>query len=364
MFFDLKIQLDTILKTSLENDVFSACSVGFATVIGTQVNSGYVYIGENSKQGPSTIVDESSLFDLASLTKPLVTSLCIQVLLDAKVIDIEDRLSKFFINIQQDKKDISILNLLNHTAGFPSHKPYYTDLISADRGRRFDKLIEMILEQDLVYTPGRFSVYSDLGYILLGSIIEKISEQRLDDFWREKVLHPLKLEKGLFFAGQEEIDIKRFVGTGNCVWSEKRLLGVVHDDNCRAVGGVAGHAGVFGTTPAVLSLGENLLMLYEGRSKHPFISCDSFRSNMDNKVMDRRFGFDTPNGKVSSSGRYFSELSVGHLGYTGTSLWLDFKQGVAITLLTNRVICGEGLDKIRKLRPLVHDTIMEYLLKK
>ena len=130
------------------------------------------------------------------------------------------------------------------------------------------------------------------------------------------------------------------------------------------MGGVAGHAGLFGTVQAMMSICENIVLQYWGVREHPSYSSENFRKALTNKVGTWLFGFDTPTTGSSSSGKYFSDITVGHLGFTGTSFWIDLRQGIAIVLLTNRVISENSIESIRAFRPLIHDTIMEFLIKK
>ena len=140
----------------------------------------------------------------------------------------------------------------------------------------------------------------------------------------------------------------------------KKLYGIVHDDNCRVLGGVAGHAGLFGTIDGVLSLCENILTGYNDQSTHPSFSNDNLRIVLEKqKNSSWTLGFDTPSPAASSSGRYFSKLSVGHLGFTGTSFWIDLQRGVCIVFLSNRTFFDGENERFKKVRPIVHDSIMQ-----
>ncbi len=361
MYRELQKKLDICLANDLKNKAFSGCSIGFFKVVDKRIEKDIFYYGENQFGSDAVPVDERTIFDLASLTKPLVTSLCILALVEEGKIALEGSLKLFFNQVNEKAKNITILQLLNHTSGFPAHCPYYLDLLLLEKGSRFSQLEALILKEKIISPPGTMSVYSDLGYILLGRIIEKVTGDSLDSYWSRKIIAPLQLTEGLFFTNNRNADTRVYATTGNCVWSKKKLSGIVHDDNCRAVGGVAGHAGLFGTTTGLLSFCENVVLLYKGLYQHPSISNHTFKHHIDNKVMNRRFGFDIPTGDNSSSGRYYSDCAIGHLGFTGTSFWLDLIKGIGIVFLTNRVYCGGDVESIKKLRPLVHDTIMEIL---
>ena len=203
------------------------------------------------------------------------------------------------------------------------------------------------------------------GTSCLGKLIEKITRIPLDIFWTESVLRPLGLQDKLIFrpAGKG-IERELLAATEDCPWSGEMLRGVVHDENCRAIGGVAGHAGLFGTVEGVLELCGHLLRQWRGEEKHPAYSAANLR-----KIFHRgdssswcRGGFDTPSKQGSSSGRYFSEKTVGHLGFTGTSFWIDLARGIAVVLLTNRVHPSRENEEIKRFRPLFHDTVMKQAL--
>jgi len=203
----------------------------------------------------------------------------------------------------------------------------------------------------------------------LGRIIEKKTGCNLADYIEEKVFKPLKLENKIFYNSlfKKKKNFKKtdFAATENCSWRKKILCGEVHDDNCYAMGGVAGHSGLFGNIEGMTTYTGILLDMWKGVAEHP---------NIENKDLARflirqpqtpgsswALGFDTPAAKESSSGSCFSPISVGHLGFTGTSFWIDPVKDVAIVLLTNRVHPGRENFKIKQFRPLFHDRVMEKL---
>ncbi len=357
----LKNNIDKLLNKSLINNVFSVCSVGFlvrdAGGFCGDIHS-YGFPGEDQ---PDLEANKNSIFDLASMTKPLVTSLSLLPLLEEGKVGLDDRLPRFFGSRAAGKEEISLFHLLTHSSGLPAHQPFYRELIKVPEKGRKDKLIDMILAEELCYQPGTDNIYSDLGFMLLGNIIEKISGEYLDCYWERKIIRPLGLEKGLFFGNKRKIGTGVYVDTGKCGWSQKRLCGIVNDDNCRAVGGVAGHAGLFGSIEAVLSMCENMLLQFRDVRQHPVYSGATLRKVLDIKHGTWVFGFDTPSPGFSSSGRHFSAKSIGHLGFTGTSFWIDLQKEIVVVFLTNRVFYGDNLEAIKKLRPLLHDTIMKVL---
>ncbi|GAB6193639.1 serine hydrolase domain-containing protein [Desulfocastanea catecholica] len=363
----LKKNIDKMLEKALKNQVFTACSVGFfINNAKGRVRDIFNYGFAEGFHG-SNPVNRETVFDLASLTKPLVTSLCLLALMEEKKLGVADTLDKFLTTAPVDKRGITISQLLTHSSGLPAHRPYYKELVKYPDNKRMKRLIAWILAEKLVFVPGTAHLYSDLGFILLGRIIEKVSGESLDAYWQRKIVQPLELtglEKGLFFPGGQKSASKVYAGTGMCEWSKKRLSGLVHDDNCRALGGVAGHAGLFGNSDALLSLCEIIALQFRGEYQHPSFCNAKIKKRFGEKKGSWIFGFDTPTAGTSSSGHYFSELTIGHLGFTGTSFWIDLQRGIGIVLLTNRVACGETTAPIKKLRPLLHDLLMQFLIKK
>lgn len=363
----LKNNIDKMLEEAIKNQVFTACSVGFF-VNNAQGRARYIFnYGYAEGVKGCFPVTQETVFDLASLTKPLVTSLCLLALMEEKKLGVADTLDKFITTAPVDKSKITILHLLTHSSGLPAHRPYYQELVKHPDHKRMERLIAWILAEKLVFDPGTAHLYSDLGFILLGIIIEKISGESLDEYWKKKIIKPLQhigLEKGLFFPEKQKSATTVYAGTGVCEWSKKRLSGLVHDDNCRALGGVAGHAGLFGNSDALLSLCEIIALQFRGEYQHPSFCNEKIKKPLGEKKGSWIFGFDTPTAGTSSSGHFFSEMTIGHLGFTGTSFWIDLQRGIGIVLLTNRVACGETTAPIKKLRPLLHDLIMQFLIKK
>ncbi len=271
------------------------------------------------------------------------------------------------VKIPPPKNDITIGDLLQHRSGLPAHRPYFIDLIAIDGfKKRKEKIIEYILEEPLEQRSGQTSVYSDLGFILLGYVIERIASESLEVFWSKNIATPLLLQNSLVFQPRlKNISAKNIAATEECQWTRKMLCGEVHDDNCRSLGGISGHAGLFGTIEGVMALCGLLLRIWRGEKILPTCSPQLLKKTFARKEnVDWCYGFDTPSGEKSSSGHFFSPYTVGHLGFTGTSFWIDLSRGVVIVLLTNRVHPTRRNEKIKEFRPIFHDTLMEKLVKK
>jgi len=360
----LQKRINETVEDAIKNHVLTACSIGF--VINNAEERKRYILNYGLAEGFRGVfpVDNETMFDLASLTKPLVSSICLLSLIEEGKTGTADTLDTFFTMVPRDKRHISLLHLLTHSSGLPAHRPYYKKLVQLPQSKRMESLIAWILAEKLEFDSGTAHQYSDLGFMLLGRIIEKISGKPLQEYWEKKILQSIGSTKGLFFPGKEKTAAKAYANTGMCEWSKKRLTGLVHDDNCRALGGVAGHAGLFGNCDAVLSLCEMIAMQFSGAPRKGDSSSYKIKKILSEKKGSWLFGFDTPTAGISSSGRYFSEMSLGHLGFTGTSFWIDLQRGISIVLLTNRVACGEATVGIKTLRPLLHDIIMELLIKK
>ena len=311
-------------------------------------------------------VDEATIYDLASLTKPLATTLAVLCLLKEGRLQLEDLVAGILPQTQPSfLHRVSIKDLLCHCAGFAAHKPYYLELVRLPEEQRKEALLSLLASEPPAYEPGSTSVYSDLGFMLLGLIVEKKSGLELARFFREKIAQPLGIAEEIFF-GPEGVATKKghIAPTEECDYRKRVLCGEVSDENCSALGGVAGHAGLFGTIGGVLEMGEQLLDQWQGRKEHPCYQASDLgrfltRQNIPGSTWV--LGFDTPSATGSTGGKYLAPTSVGHLGFTGTSFWIDPTRDLVMVLLSNRVHPSRENPRIKEFRPLFHDTVIESL---
>jgi len=358
-------KIEAFFVNALKKRVFSGASWAFSQWknkgFERQIqNFGYTHEEESKKE-----IQNDIFFDLASLTKPLVTVLSLSHLLHQKKISLESTLSSFFPRYTKaGKKDIQLHHLLSHCSGLPAHSEYFWQLNKVPESQRKQQLLESILNEELLSHPNEKHVYSDLGYMLLGLIVEQASGKKLDQFWRENISVPLGIDKIIFFPGSQDLS-NNSAATVHGPWSGKLLQGVVHDDNCRSLGGVCGHAGLFGTVEGVLYLCEAILNIIKERDTSPGFG------NMSLQEWIKRIpgsnwclGFDMPSRFGSSSGRYFSSRSIGHLGFTGVSFWIDLESEIILVLLTNRTLMSENSKDIKLFRPQFHNMVREYLERK
>jgi CubicO group peptidase (beta-lactamase class C family) len=306
-------------------------------------------------------------FDLASLTKPLATALAVLFLVSRKKLRLDASLEELLPSTQipGDKQKITLRQMLCHCSGLPSWKPYYLFLETLPQDSRKSRLRQLVLREPLDFEPGTQTIYSDLGFILIEWILEKNSGQDLHQLTRKHLFGPMGCASlgYLPLARAADSDSHDFADTEYCPWRNRIVSGRVHDENAYVVGGVAGHAGLFGTAAEVKCVLDTILdTLASTNAPVPWS-----REELIQFLRPARFvpssswalGFDTPALSGSSAGRHFSSETVGHLGFTGTSFWLDLKRQMAVIFLTNRIHPSRDNEKIKEFRPLLHDAVME-----
>jgi CubicO group peptidase (beta-lactamase class C family) len=316
---------------------------------------------------PKRPMTSDTVFDLASLTKPLATTVCLMVMVQQGVLSLDHALGetlKAFANT--DKKCVTLRQLLSHTSGLPDYRPYFEKIKDLSCSEAQEALKRMLVAEPLIHSPGEVDLYSDLGFMILQWVIEDGAKTSLDSFVTQAVYRPMELEN-LFYLPLKGNEIRQghsYAATEDCPWRHKILEGEVHDDNAYVVGGVAGHAGLFGSARDIFGLLQHLLETYTGKVASKVFQRETVQTFFECQQDQGRFalGFDTPTPPESSSGRYFSDHSVGHLGFTGTSFWMDLEQEVIVILLTNRVYPSRDNEKIKEFRPMLHDRVMEVLL--
>jgi CubicO group peptidase (beta-lactamase class C family) len=316
-----------------------------------------------------------TIFDLASLTKPIATTTAIMMLIEEGTICLDDPVAKSLPSFaDRGKEAVTIRQLLCHCAGLKPWRGFHELLIQKERktGERWigtpegrEWILDRVLRSALVHEPGEAAVYGDLDFIVLGALIEAVSRQPLDEFCESRIFTRLGLADTHFFPlpvdGSSAVPDgirRRIAATENCPWRERILWGEVHDPNAYAMGGVAGHAGVFSTADDVMKFGQAFLDAWHGRSDVlPQARVREFSERQDMpESSDWALGWDTPTVGASSSGQHFSVRSVGHLGFTGTSLWIDLERELIVVMLTNRIHQVAKRSKF-SLRPKVHDAI-------
>jgi CubicO group peptidase (beta-lactamase class C family) len=301
-------------------------------------------------------VTADTLYDLASLTKVVAPTTMAMILVDEGKLDLDQAVQELLPGFQgAGKEAVTVRHLLTHSSGLPALAPLYKEI----QGR--EPYLERIQAMDLVYPTGSRSTYSDLGMILLGEILERAAGQPLETFVRTRVLDPLEMRGTLFLPPAALLP--RIAPTEIDPWRGRLVHGEVHDENAFAMGGVAPHAGLFGTAGDLARFARMLLNrgTLDGRRIMSRQTVDLFTRRAGIPDSDRALGWDTKSAEGSSAGTLFSPSSFGHTGYTGTSLWIDPERGLFVILLTNRVHPTRENNLIREVRPAVADAVVRAL---
>jgi uncharacterized protein YbbC (DUF1343 family) len=301
-------------------------------------------------------VTAHTLYDLASLTKVVATTTMAMILVDEGRLDLDRPVRDFLPGFQGSGKDaVTVRHLLNHSSGLEATALLYREV----RGKA--AVVERVQAMDLVYAPGSKSIYSDLGIILLGEILERVAGQPLDAFARERIFSPLGMRETMFNPPAELRP--RIAPTELDPWRGRVVRSEVHDENAFAMGGVAPHAGLFGTAGDLARFAQMLLNggVFEGRRIVSRETLELFTRKAGVPGSDRALGWDTKSAEGSSAGTLMSSRSFGHTGFTGTSLWIDPERQLYVILLTNRVHPSRENQLIREARPAVADAVVRAL---
>jgi serine-type D-Ala-D-Ala carboxypeptidase len=312
-------------------------------------------IGGFTYEPATEAVNASTVYDLASLTKVIATTSMAMLLYQRAQLSLDQPLVQVFPAFALNegaggaRHQVTLRMLLAHTSGLAG----YVRLFEVARGR--EELIDACLRLPLEAAPGSRAEYSDPGFILLGHALEAIAGESLENFCSREVFTPMGMTSTCFRppAGwrpsipptEEDSTFRRRI-----------IQGEVQDENCFVLGGASGHAGLFSNALDPLLYARCLL----GDQLFAPETIRLFTTPALPAVSSRALGWDTPS-QPSSSGRFFSRHSAGHLGYSGTSLWIDFERHVAIVLLTNRTWPHRQSQGIRGIRPAFHDAIQETL---
>ena len=303
---------------------------------------------------PETLsLNKETLFDLASLTKVIATNTLFILFLEKGMISVYDKVDYYLNKFKgKYKEDITIFNLLTHTAGFVPCKPLYR-LCNG-----YEDSIDYICKEELLYKPGTKCLYSDFSYILLGFILEKIGGHRLDVLSRKYIFEPLEMNNTVFNPKASNIAATEVDNeTG------KPFIGICHDENGRFFNGISGHAGLFSNITDLCKFSDMLINQGNG-----FISNAGFLAMTSNHTYgldeNRGYGWCVKGDKnASGAGDIISQDAFGHTGFTGTSLWIDIKNDIYIILLTNRVHPTRDNLNIIRFRRLFSNAILSSVVK-
>jgi CubicO group peptidase (beta-lactamase class C family) len=325
------------------------------------------------REQPELAMTPETVFDLASLSKVMATATLAATLVDRRWISWDTCLAEILPQAargQEGWAPVRLRHLLSHTAGYLAWAPFWERMREKFAGKALHRvpvrerqraMRELVLAIPPDVEPGSQALYSDISFLLLGFALEEVTGLALDQAVERLVWRPMGLETAFYRAVTADplsARLEEVAATEECPWRGGVLQGQVHDDNCWSMGGYGGHAGVFGSARDVLQFARALLA---GQGHGGFLSRETLRaawSRVDEPPgCARTLGWDTPSGDEPSAGRLFSSRSVGPMGYTGTSLWVDPEARLAVALLTNRVHPTRENTLIRAFRPKFHDAL-------
>jgi CubicO group peptidase (beta-lactamase class C family) len=313
-----------------------------------------------------------TIYDLASLTKVLVTTLLCAKLIESKELNLPDRVSKYssFFHMK-DKQEVLIQNLLTHTSGFFAWKPFYL---------MWDANLNTLAELPNENPINSKVVYSDLNFLTLSFVIEEIYCKRLDEIAKTEIFEPLKLKNTFYnppkslqkriaaseFGNQYEKNTCSELGydVSKYNWRNYQIWGEVHDGNCYFMNGVSGHAGLFSTAEETFKIAQQFLAKQTTLLKPE--TCQLFRTNFTPNLNEARsIGFQLAATPESTASKALKEDSFGHLGFTGTSVWIEPETERIFILLTNRTHARElPFVNINSTRRRFHELATEILNRK
>jgi len=331
---------------------------GGVVAVGHRGKLAYLHpFGSLTYDADSPPVTADTLYDLASLTKVVVTTTLTMIMVDEGRLDLDQPVQTYlprFVGAGKDK--VTVRQLITHSSGIDWWAPLYQEI------HGWSEYVERIEAMDLVYEPGTETRYSDLGIILLGEILQRVSGEPFEELARRRIFEPLGLTETMYRPPAALLD--RIAPTENDPWRGRVVGGEVHDENAFAMGGVAPHAGLFSSAPDLARFVQMLLWkgFYDGERLVDRETVEMFTRRANVVVgSDRALGWDTKSATGSSAGTLFSADSFGHTGFTGTSIWVDPARGLFVILLTNRVHPSRDDQLIREARPAVADAVIRAL---
>jgi CubicO group peptidase (beta-lactamase class C family) len=350
-----------------------------------KVTEGAPLLAAFAKSGKADL-SPSTLFDLGSLTKVIATTTMAMLLYERGLLDLDVPLAailpEFIIAAEKDPRrdEVTIRMLLSHSSGLPAYEKLFL------KARTRAKLLQAALTMPLAADPATRPEYSDIGFIILGLALERLADESLDRFCQREIFAPLAMTNTTFnppaslraqippTADEREemcgsdTPVRQLPkapqspsGSQTSTFRQRIIQGEVQDENASVLGGIAGHAGLFSTPEDLAKFAHALLA-----GKNPILRPETISLFTRREPVplgtSRALGWDTPSSP-SQSGKCFSPQSFGHLGYTGTSLWIDPARQISITLLTNRTWPDCSNQAIRQIRPIFHDAVIEALEK-
>ena len=341
-----------LLRKAIADHAFPAASVAIAhhgNLVGLKAFGRLTYEPNSPEATTETV------FDLASVTKVVATTSMAMILYERGLLELDLPVVAVVAEFagEDPRRDaVTLRMLLSHSSGLPAYEKLFL------RARTRDELLSAAFATPLTANPGARAEYSDIGFVILGVALERIAEESLDHFCQHEVFGPLAMTHTAFNPPSAW---RAFIAptADDQTFRQRIIQGEVQDENASAMGGVAGHAGVFATAEDIAIFAHAMLA-----GRRPILRPETLalftRRESSPPGTSRALGWDTPSSP-SQSGKYFSAGSFGHLGYTGTSLWIDPQRQLSIALLTNRTWPDCSNQAIKQLRPKFHDAVIESL---
>jgi serine-type D-Ala-D-Ala carboxypeptidase len=299
-------------------------------------------------------VKAETIFDLASVSKAIATTTMAMLLYERGKLDLEAPVVSILpeFGASDNRDGATVRMLLAHSSGLPGYVRLF------EKARTREELVRAAMQTPLISKPGTRAEYSDVGFIILGELLAQVANEPLDAFCRREVFGPLGMENTCFNPAAG-LKLQIPPTEDDRTFRHRMIQGEVQDENASVMDGVAAHAGVFAPAEEVAVFAH--AMLNGGGPMLRPETVAQFTSRQSSPAgTSRALGWDTPS-QPSQSGKYFSERSFGHLGYAGTSLWIDPEKQLSVTLLTNRTWPDRSNQKIKEVRPRFHDAVVEAL---
>lgn len=341
-----------IIEQAIANRSFPGAALAVSLGGEPQALAGF---GRFTFEDSAPTVTAETIFDIASLTKPVATVTMAMILYQRGFLDLDATVASVVPELDSSpdpgSRHITFRMLLSHSSGLPAH----LRLFERTKG---DEVFHAACSSPLEAVPGTRAEYSDIGFIVLGKALERLADDTLDSFCRREIFGPLGMPRTMF-KPPAAMKSSMPPAQDDAQWRGSIVQGEVDDENASAMGGVAGHAGLFSNVSDLAAFANCMLRGGEPILRPQTVELFTTRQNVPQGT-SWALGWDTPS-TPSQSGKYFSSHSYGHLGFTGTSLWIDPERQLSVTLLTNRTWPDRRSQAIKQVRPALHNAIVEAL---
>jgi CubicO group peptidase (beta-lactamase class C family) len=345
---------DTV-RATLDRAVADSAFPGAYAIVGTHDRILASYGAGHLDWAPSPVPNDSTMWDMASLTKVIAMTSAMMQLVEQGKVELDAPVQRYLPAwTGANKEKVTVRQLLTHSSGLPAWRPLYKEATDAASAAA------LAYATPLDTLPGIRMVYSDIGGFLMGEIVRVVSGERIDEYFRKYIAVPLKLRESVFLP--PAAFLPRIAPTEVDPWRQRHLRGEVHDENASMLGGVSGHAGLFSSARDLARIAQ--LYLNHGALAGVRIwkpaTIVQFTTVQDSAFSNRALGWETPTGN-NSAGHLMKRPAFGHTGFTGTSIWIEPAHDVFIVLLTNRVNPTRANTKIGGVRQALADSVMMQL---